>query len=247
MNKEGEVLLGSQMNEAPSHRTQFLTKTLRSPFEEFAKRVQQNIKGIVPQDASKILPSIQFGDSQNLPLPDRTVDLIVTSPPYASNAIDYMRAHKFSLVWFGYTVADLGERRGKYIGGEAVKDNVLEPLPPKVAEVVTAMTDVDRRKGIILHRYYAEMTRALREMFRVLKSEKAAIVVVGSSVMRGKDTETAECLAAIGRAVGFEVPHIGVRQLDRNRRMLPASTNRNLTSQIQNRMHEEYVIGFYKP
>ena len=48
MNKEGEVLLGSHMNESPSRRTQFLTKTLRSPFEEFAKRVQQNIKGIVP-------------------------------------------------------------------------------------------------------------------------------------------------------------------------------------------------------
>lgn len=247
LNKEGAVLLGSDLNEAPSLRTQFLTKTLRSPFEEFTKRVQQNIKGIVPHDSSKIPPSLAFGDSQNLPLPDSTVDLIVTSPPYASNAIDYMRAHKFSLVWFGYSVSDLGERRGKYIGGEAVKDNLLEPLPPHAAGVVTAMTAVDRRKGLILHRYYAEMTRALREMFRVLKPGKAAVVVVGSSVMRGKDTETAECLAAIGRAVGFEVPHIGVRALDRNRRMLPAGTIRNLTSQIQNRMHEEYVIGFYKP
>jgi len=246
MNREGEVVLGSQMNLASS-RAKLLTKTLRSPFDEFAKRVQQNIKGIVPKDSSKIQPSIEFGDIQNLPLPDSAVDLVVTSPPYASNAIDYMRAHKFSLVWFGYTVSDLGERRGKYIGGEALKDNVLEPLPSKVAAGVAAITDLDRRKGIVLHRYYAEMTRALSEMFRVLKPGKAAIVVVGSSVMRGKDTETAECLAEIGRAVGFEVPPIGVRQLDRNRRMLPASTTRNLTSQIQNRMHEEYVIGFYKP
>ena len=67
------------------------------------------------------------------------------------------------------------------------------------------------------------------------------------SIMRGRDTETHECLADIGQALGFQVPHIGVRHLDRNRRMLPAGSKVDKTSQIQQRMHEEYVIGFYKP
>jgi hypothetical protein len=158
-----------------------------------------------------------------------------------------MRAHKFALVWFGYTIAELGERRGKYIGGEVLKNNSFELLPAQVAGVIEEIVSVDHKKGVVLHRYYSEMTRALREMFRVLKPGKAAIVVVGSSIMRDRDTETAGCLAEIGRMVGFEVPQIGIRQLDRNKRMLPASTTRNLTSQIQKRMHEEYVIGFYKP
>ena len=65
--------------------------------------------------------------------------------------------------------------------------------------------------------------------------------------MRDKDTETAECLAEIGLTIGFEIPKIGVRLLDRNKRMLPASMTRDLNSQIQKRMHEEYVIGLYKP
>jgi len=43
------------------------------------------------------------------------------------------------------------------------------------------------------------------------------------------------------------VPGIGIRRLDRNRRMMPTSTTVNNESQIQQRMHEEYVIGFYKP
>ncbi|QLQ06260.1 MAG: hypothetical protein HZY76_09565 [Anaerolineae bacterium] len=60
------------------------------------------------------------GDAQALPLPDTSVDLIVTSPPYASNAIDYMRAHKFSLVWLGRPIAALTQRRKDCIGGEAV-------------------------------------------------------------------------------------------------------------------------------
>jgi hypothetical protein len=84
-------------------------------------------------------------------------------------------------------------------------------------------------------------------MYRVLGPQSAAIVVVGSSIMRGQDTETHNCLAEIGKSVGFDIPKIGIRNLDRNRRMLPAGSNVNLESQIQQRMHEEYVIGFYKP
>jgi len=65
--------------------------------------------------------------------------------------------------------------------------------------------------------------------------------------MRGKDTQTHTCLADIGRSIGFDVPRIGIRYLDRDRRMMPAGTRVDSESQIQQRMHEEYVIGFYKP
>jgi ubiquinone/menaquinone biosynthesis C-methylase UbiE len=113
--------------------------------------------------------------------------------------------------------------------------------------VIADITSVDEKKGRVLHRYYSEMTRTLREMLRVLKPGKAAIVVVGSSTMRGKDTRTHTCLADIGQAIGFDVPEIGVRCLDRDRRMMPAGSRVDSKSQIQQRMHEEHVIGFCKP
>ncbi len=49
------------------------------------------------------------------------------------------------------------------------------------------------------------------------------------------------------KKIGFQVLRIGVRNLDRDRRMMPASLEVDRTSQIQQRMHQEYVIGFYKP
>ncbi len=90
------------------------------------------------------------------------------------------------------------------------------------------------------------MMRVLKEMYRVLRPNRAAIVVVGNSTMRGRDTQTQNCLAEIGQGIGFQVPKIGVRRLDRNKRMLPAGATLDKDSQIQQRMHVEYVIGFYK-
>ena len=158
-----------------------------------------------------------------------------------------MRAHKFALVWLGYDLSDLSKKRKEYIGGESTSGVVFESIPPYVEKIIHTFSQFDRKKMFVLHRYYSEMARVLKEMYRVLKPGKAAIVVVGSSIIRGVDIETQNCLAHIGLEAGFEVPIIGVRKLDRNRRMLPAGLNQNLKSQIQQRMYEEYAIGFYKP
>lgn len=243
----GAVLMGAKFIDPDNPRQSYISKTLRPAIGEFEKRLQKNLNSIYRPPEDGLPPRIEQGNAQNLPLAAESVDLIVTSPPYASNAIDYMRAHKFSLVWMGYPINDLGKKRQEYIGGESLSDFVFEPLPAFTQQVVGQISALDEKKGQVLRRYYSEMTRTLREMYRVLKGGKTAVVVVGSSVMRGQDTQTAECLADIGREIGFLVPKIGVRRLDRNRRMMPAGHKVNKKSQIQQRMHEEYVIGFYKP
>ena len=245
--QEGDIVMGHDLVNSSSSRIKFLTKTLRSPLEEFEKRFKQNLMGLQTLGLGAKQPKISFGNAQNLPLDEESVDLIVTSPPYAANAIDYMRAHKFSLVWMGHRINDLGRKRGEYIGGEAVTGIDYEELPDEAAKVVADIASVDEKKGCVLHRYYSEMTRTLREMFRVLRPGKAAVVVVGNSTMRGKDTSTHTCLAAIGQVIGFDVPKVGIRYLDRDRRMMPAGAKVDSGSQIQQRMHREYVIGFYKP
>ncbi len=244
---KGELLCGKEQLDQQRPRLRFISKQLRSPFGEFHQRFRRNLAQLPELDRDLQQPVIEHGDAQRLPLCDNCVNLIVTSPPYASNAIDYMRAHKFSLVWMGFSVKDLGHRRSQTIGGEATTGLVLETLPSHTLGVVNDVAKRDAKKGRVLHRYYSEMTRVLREMHRVLRPGKAAIVVVGSSIMRGRDTETADCLADIGRSIGFDVPAIGIRKLDRNRRMLPASATLDKSSQIQQRMHQEYVIGYIKP
>ncbi len=243
--KSGGVSLALDLAHTRPHKAKH--KAHRSPLKEFEKRLQRNYESLRTLPLKESSPIVSFGNAQALPLKSNLVDLIITSPPYASNAIDYMRAHKFSLVWFGHKISALSQLRSKYIGSEVTKGFEFELLPPATNQVIAQVASLDAKKGMVLSRYYSEMICVLSEMYRVLKPGKAAIVVVGSSNMRGIDTATHTCLTEIGQHIGFEVPHIGVRQLDRNRRMLPVTHGRNHESQIENRMHEEYVIGFYKP
>ena len=90
------------------------------------------------------------------------------------------------------------------------------------------------------------MAAVIAEMQRVLKSNGAAVIVVGTSNLRGVDVETHRGLAAIGESVGFVLAGIGERRLDRDKRMMPARWGAQPRSQIEERMHGEYAIGLGK-
>lgn len=255
--KSGGVSLAYDLAHTRPHRLK--DKVPRSATAEFQKRLNKNIKRISQLAWCTGRADIFCSNAQGLGLSDNSIDLIVTSPPYPSNAIDYMRTHKFSLVWFGYDIASLSRMRGNYMGGERISDFPMHNLPDYSYRVVSNLGQKDPKKANVLRRYYTEMALCLSEMFRVLKPGKAAVVVVGSSVMRGIDTETAKCLGEIGETIGFDLVDIPERKLDRNKRMMPARNasqsqtggpareNKKGSTKIEERMHKEYIIGFLKP
>jgi hypothetical protein len=239
-------------------------------FVEFAKRLERNVASLnkseltaetnVESQAS--LPLVSDGPSpgysscpasifaagaDNTGLSAESIDLIVTSPPYANNAIDYMRAHKFSLVWFGWKITDLTRVRAQYLGHDAASAVKYNNLPDQCEKTLAELAALDSKKAATLRRYFGEMSSVIAEMQRVLKKGKAAVIVVGTSNLRGVDVETHRGLAAIGESSGFDLAGIGVRRLDRDKRMMPARWGNRRHSQIEERMHEEYVIGIVKP
>jgi hypothetical protein len=157
-----------------------------------------------------------------------------------------MRANKFSLVWLGKDIKALGALRSQYIGSEKQDDIRGVELPSDVEQSVSKLEERDARKARVLKKYFRDMELALKEMHRVLKPEHAAIVVVGPSEMRGLRIETHKHLASIASGLGFNVVNNVRRTLDRNRRMMPVGMVSNGKSVIEQRIHEEFVIGLTK-
>jgi len=221
-------------------------KNPKNALEQFSLRLQKNIKSMAHLDTRGALAVPLPGDARSMPLRDEVIDLIVTSPPYA-NAIDYMRAHKFSLVWLGESAVNLTELRARYIGSEKINSAQYAELPDKTESIIRELAKQDRKKSSILRKYFTEMKAVLAEMYRVLRKDSPAIVVVGPSIMRGIDVQTQYCLAEIAQEMGFSVIGVVQRSLDRNKRMMPARFGKKTDAMIEQRMHEEYVVGLLKP
>lgn len=217
----------------------------QSALAAFAERLEaaQRVLAGWPRPASPAL--IVRADARALPLADRSVALIVTSPPYAAGAIDYLRAHKFSLVWLGYPPDRLTPLRRRYIGSEQ-GENLTERLPPTARAVLRRLTERDPHRAAVVARYYRDLGLILAEMLRVLQPGRAAVIVVGSSIIRGIPIQVPAVLRELAEQAGFRFVGQAVREIVRDARMLPVSA-RSHRQGIEARLHEETVVGLVRP
>lgn len=239
--KSGGVTLSYDLAHTRPHK--IANKKINSALAEFNKKMTK----ILNNGYENLKENFKLfdGNAKQLTLPNHSVDLIVTSPPYANNAIDYMRAHKFSLVWFNHSINDLKQTRKLYLGSETIIPELINPLSGYTASVVNQLKSVSKNKGSALERYYSEMKQVITEMYRVLKSNSACVIVVATSILSGVDVQIDRCFVEIGEEAGFELIKVGNRKIHRDKRMLPTSLFKN-HSMIENRMQNEFVIGFWK-
>ena len=217
----------------------------QSAFDVFAKRLRAILESLESMTNLSACALVTRSDTRSLPLRDNSVDLIVTSPPYAANAIDYMRGHKFSLMWLGYDPKFLTDTRKQYIGSE-LRATDLGFSAKTANQVLGEMQIKSTARAAVVAHYYREMESALREMLRVLANDKAAVLVVGSSIIQGIDIKAPTVLAELADSVGFKVVALARREILRDARMMPTSHDSEKNG-IEARMHEEGVIGLIKP
>lgn len=185
--KSGGVSRAMDLAHGRPHRVN--SKTPRNAIQQFERKLRQYLLYFSKQDVGKaagVMAQPVMGDARALPLNNDVVDLIVTSPPYA-NAIDYMRAHKYSLVWLECSTAELSRKRATYIGAERIAGQGGPILPESSKRTISAPTELDSTRARIMRRYFSERAQLISELSRVLRSGRAAVLVVGTSTMRGLD------------------------------------------------------------
>jgi tRNA G10 N-methylase Trm11 len=119
---------------------------------------------------------IKTGDSRALPLSNDSVDGIVTSPPY-SIALDYVSNDAHALKELGY---NLSEIREEFMGVRG-----------------KGQTRIDL--------YNEDMKKSLKEMYRLLKPNKYAVIVIGNATYSGKEVKTVEFTIDHAEKIGFRL------------------------------------------
>jgi len=187
----------------------------------------------------KVNSKTYIADARRLSrISDSSVDAIITSPPYL-NAIDYMRGHKFSLIWLGYDLATLRSIRSTAIGSEAsLRSGDHEEFEELLAAL--ELNGIKSRTRSMLNRYYADLRTQLSESRRVLKPGKSALFVIGNSSIRGDYIRNSEVLKFAARKAGFVIKGENVREIPNNKRYLPVAVAKS--NSLSNRMRTENII-----
>jgi hypothetical protein len=216
----------------------------RKPFRFFIAAVDRVLDGCVHRGDRNRGPvaTVELGDARRMPVADRTVDLVFTSPPYL-NAIDYLRCSKFSLVWMGYSVAALRTIRGTSIGAEVRADS--DAMHGDVIDYLRLRPALSPRMTGILRRYIEDTNRALREVVRVLAPRGKAVYVVGENTIRGTYVPTGQLVARLAVNAGLHLIDRRLRDLPSNRRYLPPPGAGRTA--LDTRIRREVILTFERP
>lgn len=222
-------------------------KTLR-PFNGFISSIEKIIKAATFPGANPNLPAARAlsGDARQMPIEDASVDVVITSPPYL-NAIDYLRGHKFSLVWMGYQVEEIRVLRSSNIGSEmAGSDNLHDEMVTLALSKMGDACSLPERDQRQLARYIRDMDSVFSEMRRVLKPCGKIVMVIGNSIKKGLYLSNSEALTFLGERHGMRRVGHSERMIPPTRRYLPPPGSRSSGKELRSRMNSEVVLTFQK-
>ncbi|WP_443043839.1 hypothetical protein [Streptomyces sp. NBC_00306] len=183
-------------------------------------------------------PSILRADARRLPFGRATVDAVMTSPPYLI-AIDYLRGHRMSLVWMGYSIPYLRSLRSGNIGSEVGLD--VDSTLNSIARSSFTKPLPDRSRKII-GRYVQDLDLVMSEIARVVKPAGLVSFVMADARMNGVEISIEEILVRLGSRNGLTSRGRVSRELPENRRYLPPP--RNSANALDRRMKEEVILTF---
>lgn len=148
-------------------------------------------------------------DARRLPadsVPDGSVDLIVTSPPYG-NATDYHLYHRFRLLWLGHD-------------------------PTKLASVEIGSHLKHQRENSGFQSYFTDLEATVREMARVLRAGRYAVLVLGNSIYEGQQYDPAALLSGLAGSLGFDASCLIERPVHATKRSFTQAGRRAVSESI---------------
>ncbi len=252
-----------------------LTKSLSDPAEEFHKQIQDmtrrnalywadlKMAGIDPHHVASRCRLTQ-SDARHLPLGSGELDLLVTSPPYAT-CYAYNELHQLTHLWFTrYPVFSSPQAEISYIGSKTTSKRSqqasdVEAMPSQKAKEalaqLSALAQASQASKILrevrqLRYYFQDMYAAIRESSRVIGSRKRMVLIIGDSRRRGITIPTSAALCEMADSVGFELEQRIVREVPGR---ILVSTRDMTTGRFSSRPQsdgyaysEEDVLVFYK-
>lgn len=194
-----------------------------------------------PRPASSII----CGNVTEVMRPNSPVDLIVTSPPYATS-YEYADLHRLSALWLGF-VDDHRDLRPGVIGTSRRRANLaaaLRELNSVAMQIVFSLFDRNRVLAEAAATYFLDMQKVARRCHDFLRSGGISVFVIGNTQFNGVRIDNANHLVESLLEAGFIDVRVVKRQLANKPNTPYRLANGRLSSSRTNMeiYSEEYIV-----
>jgi len=200
--------------------TRDLKKKLVNPYDALRRHLKKMQRGndafynVVPANVRENLNkylNIKIGDARRQPVPDNSVDLIVSSSPYVTS-YEYADLHQLSTIWLDLA-NDLTEYKKEFIGTSYKKYENKRLRSLIAMDIVDKISKKSKKMAKEIEAFFIDMEEVFDESFRILKHSGRCCYVIGDTKLKGVDILNAEVFAESLQYSGFKLDRIIKREI----------------------------------
>lgn len=203
----------------PQRDKDLLVRERKNVIVEFKSALDSNIDAISDFLNRKKAGSkcqVIKGDARSLNILDSNVDFVFTSPPY-SYAMDYARINKLSTLLLLMSNEELKEYRRLYVGTDRIKISEFSMVNGHfpsyegfefAGKEIESLYKTKKRLGIYLYKYFVDMHKITKEIYRILKPQCYLVYVVGNSTINRTHFFVDKVFQSICENVGFVIEDV---------------------------------------
>lgn len=169
-------------------------------------------------------------------------DAVVTSPPYSS-AQDYYRSSKLEVaVLFPNKIGDFKESSDKILGSKRGSKSEIDIEYEKIpvgANEVKKINKKNKKSAKIVYRYIKSLSSSIKNIYKFLKIDSKACIVVGNSTVRDTVLPVDSWVSSICHNNGLSLSKHFVDEV-KDRRVPPSRMQHNSV------INKEHVLIFEK-
>jgi hypothetical protein len=216
--------------------------------ELFFSKVYRNLNGMAELAAKVNAPSkitiLQEDTRKRTSVPSRSVNLVVTSPPYGDSrtTVAYGQFSRLSLQWLGLPWEEAREIDKVSLGGIRISNSDNNGYQSQTLRTVASkIVQKDSRRALDVTSFYHDLTLCLMEINRVCRKGATICFVVGNRTVKGICIPTDKIILEIGERLGFKHARTFHRNIP-NKRMPLKNSPSNVVGALGETMTREYIV-----
>ncbi len=197
-------------------------------------------------DATDAQVRIIHGDStKDLGIPEESVDLILTSPPYGDSrtTVAYGQFSRLSAQWLDLLPNGKKDIDSDLLGGSN-NVNLQDPVVSQsdtLQQAVSLIAERDEQRAREVVSFYRDLRKALERASHILKRHRYFIVVIGNRTVKEINLKTDIIISELCEPLGFTTHGILYRSIP-NKRMPLENSPTNVPGAKGKTMHKESIV-----